>query len=272
MKRIAITLLLGALCASNALARNANEAPSLLFLKQEEKLARDVYLTLGELWGHATFLNIAQSEQRHMDAVDRLMTYYGLTDTTPTGLGEFTIPELQELHDNLIATGVQSLEDALGVGVVIEVTDIDDIEEMLGATEDPMLLRLLTNLQNGSYRHLEAFTRALEQPDEATCTGDGSGRQNRRGGQVGNGGARDGSCIQAGQGRQGGGRGPQSGKGRRQGGLGQRDGSCLGQQDGTCPRTEVGSGTGSQAQQGGRNARQRGQANEATPQRQRRSR
>ncbi|MCB1125093.1 MAG: DUF2202 domain-containing protein [Verrucomicrobiae bacterium] len=228
MKHIAITLLLGALCGSNALAQTETDAANLLFLKQEEKVARDVYLTLGELWGHPTFLNIAQSEQRHMDAVNRLITLYGLEDTTPEAVGEFTIPELQALHDTLVAAGFNTVEEALAVGVLVEETDIDDIEEMLGQTTDPTIIRVLTNLQKGSYQHLDAFTRALENPDSTPGTGTGpgagvgAGRQGGRGGQAG-------TCVgqQTGTGRQAGNRSAgQSRQGNRQAGAG-NNGTCV---------------------------------------------
>ncbi|MCP5519840.1 MAG: DUF2202 domain-containing protein [Verrucomicrobiales bacterium] len=222
MKRIMITLTLGTLCAANGLAQTPTDADNLLFLKQEEKVARDVYQTLGELWAHPTFLNIARSEQRHMDAVDRLIAAYALTDSTPAVVGEFTIPALQELHDQLVLAGAQSLEDALAVGVLVEVTDIEDIDEMLAATQDPLVIRVLTNLRKGSENHLAAFNRALENPESADCLGSPVG-QGRRGGQ----GAPAGTCIgQPGTGRQGGqangqagrqgtGKGPQAGKGHR---------------------------------------------------------
>ena len=45
------------------------EATGLIFMREEEKLARDVYLTLYDVWETAVFDNIASSEQTHMDAV-----------------------------------------------------------------------------------------------------------------------------------------------------------------------------------------------------------
>jgi hypothetical protein len=98
-----------------------------------------------------------------MDAVDGLIRRYRLTDTTPAEPGKFTIPELQALYDQLVIAGSQSLEDALAVGVLIEETDIADLDVMLQATRETAIRRVLTNLRNGSYNHLDAFTRALNQ-------------------------------------------------------------------------------------------------------------
>lgn len=157
MKKL-ISLLL-ALLAPAALALTSTDAANLLFLKQEEKLARDVYQTLHAKWGHATFATIATSEQRHMDSVSGLIARYQLVDPTPAAVGVFTIPALQSLHDRLVAEGSLSLADAFAVGILIEETDIDDLQRMLDATAEQPIRRVLTNLQNGSYNHLAAFTR-----------------------------------------------------------------------------------------------------------------
>jgi hypothetical protein len=160
VKSLAVVALLSSF-APAASAITATEAEHILFIKQEEKLARDVYQAMYARWGHTTFKNIAVSEQQHMDSMDGLITRYGLTDPTPAEPGKFTIPELQALYDELIARGNESLEQALRVGVLIEETDIVDIQEALDATKVTAIRRVLTNLQNGSYNHLSAFNAAL---------------------------------------------------------------------------------------------------------------
>lgn len=165
LKSIAASMMVGTLgvATPEASALTATDVNNVLFLKQEEKLARDIYLALHAQWGHQTFLNISASEQQHMNAVDGLIERYGLTDTTPSQPGKFSIPELQALYDDLVARGSQSLADALSVGVAIEELDIADIQEMLDTTRERPILRVLGNLQAGSYNHLDAFTRALAQ-------------------------------------------------------------------------------------------------------------
>lgn len=49
-------------------------------MREEEKLARDVYLTFGEKWGLTLFTNIAKSEQTHTDAVKTLLDRYEIKD------------------------------------------------------------------------------------------------------------------------------------------------------------------------------------------------
>jgi hypothetical protein len=138
-------------------------AGDLLFAKQEEKMARDVYQVLLAKWGHRVFENIASAEQRHMDAVSRLIEGYNLEDTTPAEPGKFTIPELQALYDQSVASGTKSLVDALGVGVLIEETDIADLENTLKQELDPPIKQVLKNLLRASHNHLAAFNSALAQ-------------------------------------------------------------------------------------------------------------
>jgi len=104
---------------------SADEAAALLFMREEEKLARDVYNALYTTWGQQTFLNIASSEQMHMDEIKVLLDRYALTDPA-LDAGQFTNPELQALYTQLVAQGNLSLADALKVGTAIRETDMRD--------------------------------------------------------------------------------------------------------------------------------------------------
>ncbi|MEZ6193836.1 MAG: DUF2202 domain-containing protein [Phycisphaerales bacterium] len=142
---------------------SAVEKDSLLHMREEEKLARDVYLTLGAIWNVRVFDNIAESEQRHMDAVKNLLDKYGLLDpAADNGIGEFTNPAFTELYDQLIERGMQSSDEAYRVGVAIEQLDIEDLERLLGVVTMSDIKRVYTNLLNGSYNHLAAFESQLD--------------------------------------------------------------------------------------------------------------
>ncbi|WP_419610342.1 DUF2202 domain-containing protein, partial [Thiolapillus sp.] len=56
------------------------EAATLVFMREEEKLTRDVYITLYDQWEHPVFNNISGSEQRHMDSMKSKIDKYGLVD------------------------------------------------------------------------------------------------------------------------------------------------------------------------------------------------
>ncbi len=140
----------------------ADEVAGLLFMREEEKLARDVYLALYEMWNVRIFDNIAGSESAHMDAVKGLLDDYGLADPAVEAPGVFTNADLQALYDELVETGAQSLEDALRVGAAIEEIDILDLEAHMAETDREDILRVYDNLLRGSYNHLRAFAGNLE--------------------------------------------------------------------------------------------------------------
>jgi hypothetical protein len=145
---------------------SAEEEAGLLLMREEEKLARDVYLTLGELWQLPIFTNIAASEQTHMDAVLALLTRYGLTDPVAgMDVGEFATPEFQALFAELVALGSESLIGALTVGATIEEIDIVDLLEQLEIVTHRDLGRVYQNLERGSENHLRAFVGQLAAQD-----------------------------------------------------------------------------------------------------------
>jgi hypothetical protein len=168
------------------------EEQHILYMREEEKLARDVYLTMYELWGAQIFANISESEQRHMDAVKTLITRYGLVDpVVDDAVGIFTNQDFEILYDELVVDGSVSLEEALKVGVRIEELDIADLELALQDTSMRAVQRVFQNLFNGSYNHLSAFQRNIETGGtecpgqlglgDRTCPADQEGGMMRRG-------------------------------------------------------------------------------------------
>ncbi len=144
------------------IALDAVEIADLEYMREEEKLARDVYITLYDVWGVRTFQNISRSEQSHMDAILTLLNRYAIADpAVGNGVGEFTNPELQALYDQLIATGSQSLADALKVGGAIEEIDILDLQRAVAETDKADIQRVYASLLNGSTNHLRAFVSTL---------------------------------------------------------------------------------------------------------------
>lgn len=141
----------------------AAEIAGIIFMREEEKLARDVYLQLAELWEMNIFSNITQSEATHMDAVLTLIDMKGLADPVlGMEVGEFQNQELQTLYDTLVAQGGESLADALLVGAAIEEIDILDLQEFLAETEDASVSEVYQNLLKGSINHLQSFVRTYE--------------------------------------------------------------------------------------------------------------
>ncbi len=145
------------------------EAAALLFMREEEKLARDVYTKLYETWGLSTFQNIAASEQKHMDEIALLLTRYNLADPAQAP-GVFTDAKLQDLYNALVAQGSQSLADALKVGGAIEEIDILDLQTRMSQTDNADIQQVYNSLMNGSYNHLRAFAGAYTTQTGAAYT------------------------------------------------------------------------------------------------------
>ena len=152
-----------AVTAMQASTLDENEIEGILFMREEEKLARDVYAQLYEMWGTNIFANIASSEQTHTDAVKSLIDKYGLDD--PAGsedVGVFTNSILQQLHDELVEQGSVSEVEALKVGAAIEEIDIIDIEKYVAQTDNEDIQLVYENLIKGSRNHLRSFVSVLE--------------------------------------------------------------------------------------------------------------
>ena len=130
---------------------------------EEEKLARDVYIMLGDMYPEEnTFANIQLSEQSHMDAVRNLCVKYGISiPDVDQEVGEFNLDEMKILYTSFVNEGSDSKLAALEVGQKIEIMDIEDLAK---ASEDMPtdVQKVFINLMSGSINHLDAFTNAFE--------------------------------------------------------------------------------------------------------------
>lgn len=133
-------------------------APLLTYLVEEEKLAHDLYVLLGDTWGTRIFDNIAASETTHEDAVAGLLDDYGVPDPRVDTLGVFVDPQLQALYDQLAASGTASYAGAIAAGITVEETDIADLERTIADSPADVQV-VLDRLLAASNKHLAAFTR-----------------------------------------------------------------------------------------------------------------
>lgn len=167
--KFATTALLGALAATAIFLPSAQAATptitaaqkaQLIYIIQEEKLARDVYTALAAKGYSQKFGNITSSEQTHMNLVAGLLKTYGIANPT-TGLkpGVFKDKTLTALYAKIMSTATKSSADAIAAGVLIEKTDIADIEKMLKGFTQQDINSVLNSLLSGSKKHLAAFSR-----------------------------------------------------------------------------------------------------------------
>ncbi|MCB0689967.1 MAG: DUF2202 domain-containing protein [Saprospiraceae bacterium] len=148
---------------------NEAEKEALVFMREEEKLARDVYQYFYEKYNYRVFNNITRSETRHMETILCLVERYGLTDPVQNNdYGIFQNQELATLYQNLIEQGSQSLNDALAVGALIEDLDINDLMTLSesGNIDNEDILAVFGELTRGSRNHLRAFVKNLNQYGE----------------------------------------------------------------------------------------------------------
>lgn len=139
------------------------EATDILFMREEEKLARDSYNYFYSLWGQKIFSNISSAEQMHMDAVLLLIERYNLIDPVASNVpGIFTDDELQSLYDILAASGTNSMIDALLAGAEIEEVDLIDLYVRYDETDNDDIQLIYDSLMKGSRNHLRAFVSNLQ--------------------------------------------------------------------------------------------------------------
>ncbi len=135
----------------------------LSYLREEEKLARDVYLRLGAEWDLQVFASIPRSEQSHMDSVKLLLDAYGFEDPiVDDEPGVFENAELAELYEQLVEKGLESELAALEVGATIEDLDIGDLQAMAERSELADVQATYTALTCGSRNHMRAFFSQLD--------------------------------------------------------------------------------------------------------------
>ncbi|MFK5878738.1 MAG: DUF2202 domain-containing protein [Flavobacteriaceae bacterium] len=156
-------------CSSNdnnegfeSLTLTQEEINDLSFLREEEKLARDVYIYAYNKYQLIIFNSISNSEQSHMNSVLNLMNTYDIPDSASSEIGVFNNSELQEIYYSLIALVDISSVDALTVGAIIEDLDINDIDHFINNTTKQDLLDVYDNLTCGSKNHIRSYTNQLE--------------------------------------------------------------------------------------------------------------
>ncbi|MEZ4912238.1 MAG: DUF2202 domain-containing protein [Saprospiraceae bacterium] len=140
---------------------SANEKAGLIKMREEEKLAYEVYTFLDEKWDHQVFKNIKQSEFRHMEMIKSLLDKFELQDPYIDQMGKYNDVPMQQLYDHLTVKGSVSLQEAFIVGATIEDLDIADLEQLIIETTNSDIKDVYEILNSGSRNHIRAFTKQL---------------------------------------------------------------------------------------------------------------
>lgn len=190
-----------------ATAADATLTSTLQFNREEERMARDLYAAVADLYdGARPFSMITRSEQRHFDAVGRLLDTYGITDpSSGRKAGSYADPTLQKLYDGWLADAKRSVDAAYQAGVELEQRDIADLEKSIATSTKTDVDAVLGNLLSASRRHLTAFQNAAGGDLTPNGFGPGQGQGPGAGNGTGSGMGRHGGM--GGNGRMGGGTG-----------------------------------------------------------------
>ncbi len=167
---------------------NQDLIDSLAYMGNEERLAHDIYTVLYNYHKEEgteiqQLTNIAsEAEQKHVETVQEIIQRYDINTSNLTDvvnpvadknvafedmpIGQYDIPKIQELYDSLYAKGVTSVQDALEVGCMVEVVDVDDLDKYIEQAKESnatdIIVAFSDVLRQGSYNHYWAFDKGLK--------------------------------------------------------------------------------------------------------------
>ena len=146
---------------SRSTTLSSTERDNVIWMREEEQLARDVNRVLARRWGNGPFANVAGAEATHIDAVQMLIERYGVNELAPGAVeGVYSAPTLSRLYQEFVTTGSASYIDGLKIGARIEELDIKDLKARSSTLPD--IAAVYAELERGSRNHLRAFIRQLE--------------------------------------------------------------------------------------------------------------
>jgi len=147
-------------CNKTTKSISEEDTKALLFMLEEEKLARDTYIFLADKWDIQQFANIKDSEQKHMDAIASVLDEYKIQYTI-LEIGKFDETKLQGLYDQFLIDGIISSEHALQIGATIEDLDIMDLVNYENAATNQDVKDVFSTLRCGSRNHIRKFTESI---------------------------------------------------------------------------------------------------------------
>ncbi|MDQ7002025.1 MAG: DUF2202 domain-containing protein [Ghiorsea sp.] len=156
----------------------ANEIAGLKYMREEEELARDLYMNIYTARGSTLtiFQSISNnSEIGHAQKMLDLLNTYGETDPSTGNTMTYTDVGLQALYDQLIGTatgGATTDLNALMVGAKVEEVDIEDINAKKAQVQaaHALIIQTYDNLLCGSRNHLRSFVAQIETATGTTYT------------------------------------------------------------------------------------------------------
>ncbi len=142
------------------------EVNGILSLRQEEKVAYDVYTYMFDKYQSKVFKNIAENEKSHMDKMKELIDQFNLSDPlegTVDKKGVFSNKKMQALYDEMVMAGNYGLLDALRAAARFEETDIIDLRKNMSSASNEAVINVYLNLESGSQDHLRLLVKYIKE-------------------------------------------------------------------------------------------------------------
>lgn len=152
----------GVQAATTAEAPSPRDVQGMRFIWEEEKVARDLYVSLYNQTNLSIFLDLVRSEQNHMDQVKVVMDRYGVAKPVPDDYGVFENQTLIQIYDDLLARGMQSNHEALKASATFEEVSIMDLQKEIDATDNQDIVVVYQGLLAGSRKHLRSYVNDLK--------------------------------------------------------------------------------------------------------------
>lgn len=146
---------------SSTATLTVRESEGISFIREEEKVARDLYQSFYEGTALGIFQDTARSEQSHMDSVTVLLDKYSLHDPVKASRGTFVNQTMQETYDRLLTQGKTSADDSLKAAATFEEISIVDLETQIAITDKADIKTIYEGLLAGSEKHLRSYVSAL---------------------------------------------------------------------------------------------------------------
>ena len=140
-----------------------NEIQWLIYIREEEKMARDLYIGMYNSWGLSIFKSISEEEQEHINAMLELFKMYSIVDPLAGDVPRnYTNQHIANLHTSLLTQGMQSNKDGLKACALQEEISMQDLDLAMKSTQQQAINKVYSELQRDSINHLRSFIHSLE--------------------------------------------------------------------------------------------------------------
>ncbi len=139
------------------------EQQNLVFMREEEKLAWDLYREMHQIWGLSVFKSVSGEEKEHMKKMLGLLQMYNIPDPVQGDVpGRYVNVYISDIYQSLSQQGRRSVQDALKVCALQEEINILDLIRVSQSATQPKVLEVYAELQRNSISHLRSFAHSLE--------------------------------------------------------------------------------------------------------------